>query len=150
MGAATVNDMTTCDECNGWLNPALAADAAVRRGDNILLIQRKFPPMQGSWALPGGFVDQGEDPIHAAVRELEEETGLKGTEPTLLMVMGDPVRDPRKHIVSIVYEITVTEDQTPCAGDDAADARFWPIETVLNGELSLAGDHLEILKAWLQ
>lgn len=145
-----MNDMTTCDECNGWLNPALAADAAVRRGDSVLLIQRKFPPMQGSWALPGGFVDQGEDPIHAAVRELEEETGLKGTEPTLLMVMGDPVRDPRKHIVSIVYEITVTEDQTPCAGDDAADARFWPIETVLNGELSLAGDHLEILKAWLQ
>lgn len=145
-----MNDMTTCDECNGWLNPALAADAAVRRGDSVLLIQRKFPPMQGSWALPGGFVDQGEDPIHAAVRELEEETGLKGTEPTLLMVMGDPVRDPRKHIVSIVYEITVSEDQTPCAGDDAADARFWPIETVLNGELSLAGDHLEILKAWLQ
>ena len=142
--------MTTCDECNGWLNPALAADAAVRRGDSVLLIQRKFPPMQGSWALPGGFVDQGEDPIHAAVRELEEETGLKGTKPTLLMVMGDPVRDPRKHIVSIVYEITVSGDQTPCAGDDAADARFWPIETVLNGELSLAGDHLEILKAWLQ
>ena len=145
-----MNDMTTCDECNGWLNPALAADAAVRRGDNVLLIQRKFPPMQGSWALPGGFVDQGEDPIHAAVRELEEETGLKGTEPTLLMVMGNPDRDPRKHIVSIVYEITVSEDQTPTAGDDAADARFWPIERVLKGELPLAGDHLEILKAWLQ
>ena len=114
--------MTTCDECNGWLNPALAADAAVRRGESVLLIQRKYPPMQGSWALPGGFVDQGEDPIHAAVRELEEETGLKGTEPTLLMVMGDPGRDPRKHIVSIVYEIQVSEEQQPVAGDDAADA----------------------------
>lgn len=150
MAAATVNDMTTCDECNGWLNPALAADAAVRRGESVLLIQRKYPPMQGSWALPGGFVDQGEDPIHAAVRELEEETGLQGIEPTLLMVMGDPARDPRKHIVSIVYEITVSEDQTPTAGDDAVDARFWPIESVLKGELPLAGDHLEILKAWLQ
>ena len=150
MAAATVSDMGTCDECNGWLNPALAADAAVRRGESVLLIQRKHPPMQGSWALPGGFVDQGEDPIHAAVRELEEETGLKGTKPTLLMVMGDPRRDPRKHIVSIVYEITVGEDQTPTAGDDAADAKFWPIEAVLNGELSLAGDHLEILKTWLQ
>jgi 8-oxo-dGTP diphosphatase len=150
VAAATVNDMTTCDECNGWLNPALAADAAVRRGESVLLIQRKYPPMQGSWALPGGFVDQGEDPIHAAVRELEEETGLQGIEPTLLMVMGDPARDPRKHIVSIVYEITVSEDQTPTAGDDAVDARFWPIESVLKGELPLAGDHLEILKAWLQ
>ena len=110
--------MVTCDECNGWLNPALAADAAVRRGDTVLLIQRKHPPMKGAWALPGGFVDQGEDPLHAAVRELEEETGLVGTEPTLLMVMGDPKRDPRKHIVSVVYEIQVSEDQTPTAGTD--------------------------------
>ena len=150
MAADTVSDMATCDECNGWLNPALAADAAVLRNDTVLLIQRKHPPMKGSWALPGGFVDQGEDPVHAAVRELEEETGLKGTEPRLLMVMGDPERDPRKHIVSIVYEITVSEDQTPTAGDDAADAKFWPIEEVLNGALSLAGDHLEILERWLK
>ena len=141
--------MATCDECNGWLNPALAADAAVRRGESVLLNQRKHPPMKGAWALPGGFVDQGEDPIHAAVRELEEETGLKGTKPRLLMVMGDPARDPRKHIVSVVYEIDVSTDQEPMAGDDAADARFWPINTVFSGELTLAGDHLQILKNWL-
>ncbi len=145
-----MNEMGTCDECNGWLNPALAADAAVRRGDTVLLIQRKYPPMKGAWALPGGFVDQGEDPIHAAVRELEEETGLTGTNPRLLMVMGDPERDPRKHIVSIVYEIDVSEDQQATAGDDAADAKFWPIETVFNGELTLAGDHLQILSNWLK
>ena len=144
-----MSEMAICDECNGWLNPALAADAAVRRGESVLLIQRKHPPMTGAWALPGGFVDQGEDPIHAAVRELEEETGLKGTKPRLLMVMGDPARDPRKHIVSVVYEIDVSTDQEPTAGDDAADARFWPINTVFSGELTLAGDHLQILKNWL-
>ena len=102
-----MSEMATCDECTGWLNPALAADAAVRRGESVLLIQRKHPPMKGAWALPGGFVAQGEDPIHAAVRELEEETGLKGTKPRLLMVMGAPARAPRKHIVSVVYEIDV-------------------------------------------
>jgi len=141
--------MATCDECNGWLNPALAADAAVRRGDRVLLIQRKHPPMAGAWAVPGGFVDQGEDPVLAALRELEEETGLRGTNPRLLMVMGDPDRDPRKHIVSIVYEIEVSEDQHPKAGDDAADAKFWPIEKVLSGDVELAGDHLDILTEWL-
>ena len=83
-----VNDMATCDECNGWLNPALAVDAAVRRGEEILLIQRKFPPMAGYWALPGGFVERDEDPLHAVLRELEEETGLTGSNPELLMVMG--------------------------------------------------------------
>ena len=141
--------MATCDACNGWLNPALAADAAVRRGDSVLLIQRKHPPMAGAWAVPGGFVDQGEDPVLAALRELEEETGLRGTNPRLLMVMGDPDRDPRKHIVSIVYEIEVSEDQHPKAGDDAADAKFWPIEKVLSGDVELAGDHLDILTEWL-
>tara|TARA_Y100000766_G_scaffold277374_1_gene282672 strand:- start:1687 stop:2133 length:447 start_codon:yes stop_codon:yes gene_type:complete len=141
--------MAVCDECKGWLNPALAADSAVRRGDEILLIQRKYPPMEGAWAFPGGFVDQGENPIDAAVRELKEETGLDGTDPKLLMVMGDADRDPRKHIVSIVYEIQVSEDQQPIAGDDAADARFWPISTLLSGEIEFAGDHLTILKNWL-
>ena len=144
-----MNTLVVCDECNGWLNPALAADSAVRRGDEVLLIQRKFPPMQGAWAFPGGFVDRGEDPHDAALRELQEETGLIGTDAKLLMVMGDPDRDPRKHIVSIVYEIEVTEDQIPQAGDDAQDARFWPIETLLAGEVEFAGDHLTILKKWL-
>lgn len=141
--------LTTCDECNGWLNPALAADAAVRRGDSILLIKRKFPPMQGAWALPGGFVDRGENPIDAAVRELLEETGLHGENPKLISVMGDANRDPRKHIVSIVYEIEVNSEQQPIAGDDAADAKFWPIDTILSGDLQMAGDHQQIIKNWL-
>lgn len=141
--------LTTCDECNGWLNPALAADAAVRRGDSILLIQRKFPPMQGAWALPGGFVDRGENPIDAALRELLEETGLNGNNPKLISVMGDANRDPRKHIVSIVYEIEVSAEQQPIAGDDAADAKFWPIQSIVEGELEMAGDHLQIITNWL-
>ena len=142
--------MPTCDACQGWLNPSLAADSAVRRGESVLLIQRKHPPMAGAWALPGGFVDAGEDPENAALRELREETGLTGTDPSLLMVRGDPDRDPRKHIVSIVYAIEVSDDQEPQAGDAAADAKFWPIETVFDGSLEFAGDHLDILTSWLR
>lgn len=140
-------NMATCDECNGWLNPALAVDAAVKRGECILLIQRKYPPMQGCWGLPGGFVERDEDPLVAVLRELEEETGMIGENPELLMVMGNPKRDPRKHIVSIVYEVEV-QDGEPKAGDDAADARFWPLSEVLSGQVELAGDHLEIIKNW--
>ena len=139
--------MTQCDACLGYLNPALAVDACVRRGDEILLVQRKFPPSAGSWALPGGFVDQGERPQDAVLRELKEEANLDGTNPVLLMVMGEPDRDPRKHIVSIVYLIEAEGE--PVGGDDAADARFWPIELVLDGELPIAGDHMEILRDWL-
>jgi len=139
--------MATCDECNGWLNPALAVDAAVKRDDSILLIQRKYPPMQGCWGLPGGFVERDEDPLDAVLRELKEETNLTGSDPELMMVMGDPSRDPRKHIVSIVYAVTVDESE-PVAGDDAQDARFWPLQDILDGKVDLAGDHLQIIKNW--
>lgn len=141
--------MVVCDDCQGYLNPALAADAAVRRGDTILLVQRKYPPNPGSWVLPGGFVDRDEDPEHAVVRELKEEAGLDGKQPKLLMVMGDPKRDERKHVVSIVYQLDVEESQVPVAGDDAADARFWPIDEILGQKVQMAGDHLEIVKNWL-
>ena len=90
--------MAQCDECQGYLNPALAVDACVRRGDDILLVQRKFPPSAGSWVLPGGFVDQGERPEEAVLRELSEESGLEGRNPRLLMVMGDPQRLSLIHI----------------------------------------------------
>ena len=142
-----VNEMVTCDECNGWLNPALAVDAAVQRGEDVLLIQRKYPPMVGYWGLPGGFVERDEDPLDAVLRELKEETGLIGSNPELLMVMGDPQRDPRKHIVSIVYSVSVAEGE-PTAGDDAADARFWPLSAILAGDVPMAGDHLQIVKNW--
>jgi 8-oxo-dGTP diphosphatase len=87
--------------------------------------------------------------MHAAIRELKEETGLNGEAPELVMVMGEPQRDPRKHIVSVVYEVNVSEEQQPIAGDDAADARFWPIDTLLSGEVEFAGDHFTILQNWL-
>ena len=130
-----------------YRNPALAVDAAVRRGDHVLLIQRGNEPWKGAWALPGGFVDYGEDPCDAVLRELEEETGLTGYVIRLLDVKGDPGRDPRKHIVSIVYLIEA--EGQPVGGDDAADAKFWPIDLVLDGELPIAGDHMEILRDWL-
>lgn len=138
--------MPVCDECQGWLNPAIAADAAVRRGDEILLIQRKFPPMQGAWALPGGFVDRGERPEDAAVRELKEETGLIGHAPTLLMVMGDPSRDPRKHIVSIVYEIQVDDDADPWLVMTLLTQNFGQSRPSLIKEFNSLGTILKLFK----
>ena len=141
--------MVVCDECQGYLNPALAVDAAVRRQDSILLVRRKYPPNPGSWVLPGGFVDRDEDPEHAVIRELKEEAGLDGANPKLLMVMGDPERDERKHVVSIVYELTVDSTQIPVAGDDASEAKFWSIDDIVSGQVAMASDHPEIVERWL-
>ena len=132
--------MVVCDECNGWLNPALAADSAVRRGDEILLIQRKFPPMAGAWAFPGGFVDSGEDPEVAVIRELKEECGIDGKLVRLLCVNGKPDRDPRGQVVSIAYLIAAFDE--PIAGDDAASAAWHKIAEVDE----MAGDHMSMLE----
>ena len=77
--------------------------------DMILLITRANDPFKGKYAFPGGFVDYGEDPEVACIRELEEECSIVGSDPKLVCVAGDPERDPRKHIVSIVYHVQVDD-----------------------------------------
>ena len=71
----------------------------------MLLIQRKNDPFAGSWALPGGFVDEGENLEQAAARELQEETSVDPTSVPLVQVgaYGDPGRDPRGWTVSVAY-----------------------------------------------
>lgn len=103
------------------VTPLLAADAVVvdaRR--RLLLIKRKFPPFQGMYALPGGFVDVGETLEDACRRELLEETGVKAGRLQLVGVYSDPKRDPRRHCVSVVY-LTRVRSPKAAAGDDAAD-----------------------------
>ncbi len=121
--------------------PALAADCVVfDKAGRLLLIRRKNPPFQGQYALPGGFVDYGERMEDAALRELREETGIEGRLVGLVGVYSRPDRDPRGHCVSAVYLVDPGE-QTPVAGDDAAEAQF--VERYR--ALPLAFDHDEIV-----
>ena len=132
----------------GYRNPALAVDAvSVRdgpRGPQVLLITRGFPPYEGRLAFPGGFVERGEDPETAVLRELSEETGIEGSGPELFAVRGNPKRDPRKHIVSIFYRVRVDADAIPVAGDDARDAEWIDLEGLMAEQL--AGDHFSIIE----
>ena len=132
--------------------PALTVDAVVlvRRPRSgglhrhyVLLIERGRDPFAGTWALPGGFVDYGEDPDQAIVREVAEETGLVGLPLRQFRVFGRPDRDPRGHTVTIVYQAElVGELPAVIGGDDAASARWFPLD-----ELPLlAFDHERILE----
>ena len=127
--------------------PALTVDCVIFGLDDealkVLLIQRKHDPFAGCWAFPGGFVDVGETPQHAAGRELEEETGLTNVCLEQLYTFGEPDRDPREHVVSVAhYALVNIRGHRVRAADDACNADWFP---VLDTPL-LAFDHEHILR----
>jgi 8-oxo-dGTP diphosphatase len=108
----------------------------------VLLIRRKIPPFRGQWALPGGFVREGESLEDAAKRELAEEAGVRNIYLEQLYSFGDPGRDPRAQVVTIAYYALIASDRiTLRATTDAADARWFDMAELPR----LAFDHRKIL-----
>jgi len=140
-----------CPHCGGeiklYRNPVPTVDVVILmptpEGEGVVLIKRANPPF--GWALPGGFVDYGETCERAAVREMKEETGLDVTLTGLLGVYSDPDRDPRQHTMSVVYTGVPEDPDALLAGDDAAEARVFP----LGGWPDLAFDHARILADYM-
>jgi 8-oxo-dGTP diphosphatase len=128
-----------------FARPAVAADIAIVSSDaQVLLIRRGDEPFKGSWALPGGFVDPDESLEEAAARELREETGLTGVRMEQLGAFGDPGRDPRGWVISIVYIARVDRHSLqPQAGDDAAEVGWHRLDQ-LPGRMAF--DHALILE----
>lgn len=131
-----------------YKNPTPTVDAVIAAEDGrVLLILRKNEPH--GWALPGGFVDEGEELGAACRREALEETGLSVTLLAQLFTYSDPRRDPRKHTISTVYACRAPAGAQPVAADDARDAR-WFAESEIPWA-ALCFDHAEILRdyfAW--
>jgi len=124
----------------------VAADAVVFRKDGnrlqLLLIKRGNEPYKGMWALPGGFVEDDEELEAAAIRELEEETGLKLHELKQLHAFGKVGRDPRGRCISITHYAIIESNQQVTGGDDAAHAEWVNLEDITE----LAFDHMEVLE----
>jgi 8-oxo-dGTP diphosphatase len=129
--------------------PALSVDVVIfslrQSALHVLLIRRAAPPFKGKWAIPGGFVEPHESLDEAAHRELQEETDLSDVYVEQLYTFGDPKRDPRGRVVTVAYFALVPEDVLARAGDDAAEAAWYPIDQLPD----LAFDHAEIMGyAW--
>ena len=121
-------------------HPAVTTDCVVFGFDGqqyqVLLIERGGEPYKGCWAFPGGFLNMDEDAEHGALRELEEETGLKLEHIEEFGTFSTVDRDPRGRVISIAfYAIT---DLTEVKGaDDAAKAQWFSIDEIPQ----LAFDH---------
>lgn len=109
---------------------------------SVLLIQRRNPPFQGMWALPGGFLDINEDLESCAKRELKEETGIEGIYLEQLGTFGAPRRDPRERVISVTYfALSPSDHLTPKAASDAAKTAWFPISKLPG----LGFDHADII-----
>jgi 8-oxo-dGTP diphosphatase len=136
--------MTYCYE---YPHPAVTTDIivfTVQKGQlKILLIKRARDPFKGTWALPGGFMKMDEDACDCALRELEEETGLKDVYLEQLYTFSTVNRDPRERVISIAYfTLTPSEAITLKPDTDAAEAAWFDMQDLPN----LAFDHGEILE----
>jgi len=131
-----------------WPRPMVTVDAAVfaffGKKVKLLLINRGNEPFKGQWALPGGFIEINEELEDAAVRELQEETGLSNVPLEQMHTFGNVGRDPRGRQITIVF-MGVLEKRPPKikGGDDAAKARWFDIEKLPK---NMAFDHSEVIR----
>ena len=125
----------------------VAVDAVVfgydaEEGVSVLLIMRKFPPFQKSWALPGGLVKEDESLEEAVRRELKEESGVDATYLEQLYSFGKPDRDPRNRVVSVAhYGLVRPKDYQLSAQTDAEDVAWFNFKKLPK----LAFDHKQII-----
>ena len=120
-------------------------DAVILHNDQIALIKRKYPPFQNHWALPGGFIEPGETPEQAVIREVKEEIGLAISPIQQTGIYGKVGRDPRGYIVSKAFICKIMDDASKITGGSDADhAEFIDLKKLQSMELAF--DHHDIIR----
>lgn len=131
-----------CTTCNRYKTPYITVDGVIQKDENILLVKRSNAdePFYNTYALPGGFVEYNEETAQAVVREIWEETGLKTEVNSLVGVYSKKNRDPRGHVVSVVYSLRMVGGLlTPSS--ETRELSWFPIDHLP----ALAFDHADII-----
>lgn len=125
--------------------PAVTADCVVITKEaepKVLLIERGEDPYKGSWAFPGGFLNMDETTEQCAIRELEEETGMKIQELQQIGAYSKVDRDPRGRTITVAYLAVIDSPCEVTGQDDAAKAEWFPLDALPK----LAFDHDDIMR----
>lgn len=123
--------------------PYHTVDLIIERPDGLVVIERSNPPY--GWALPGGFIDPGEDAPTAARREAKEETNLDLEELREFKVYNQPGRDPRFETSTTVFIGKGVGDAQ--SGDDAQALKILPFHDVLGADFAF--DHGRIVSDYI-
>ena len=137
-----------CKKCDIILyeNPIPTVVALIRRGEKVLLIRRGIEPGKGGWALPGGFIEMNESPESAILREVYEETNLKGKEAKLFDIIHyNSVF--YSSILIISYEVLISDFEPARPGDDAIEVRFFNFD---DRPKLIFKPHEDLLRKWLK
>jgi len=129
---------------SGGKMPLIAVDGIILHDGKLVVVKRRYPPYKGMHALPGGIVEYGERLEDAIIREIREETGLLTRPKRVLGVYSDPERDPRGHVISIVFEMEPIGGAL-VAGDDASELALLDLKELP----PLAFDHSKIVSEFL-
>lgn len=131
--------------CYDYPRPAVTVDAAIfapyKNDIYVLLVERKYDPYSGFFALPGGFVEENETLEMAVERELKEETSLTLSGLKQFKAYSTPNRDPRGRTISVVFTLQLDSLPEAFAGDDAASLKWFSVKQLPK----LAFDHNVIL-----
>jgi len=124
----------------------VATDCIAEKDGKILVVKRRIPPFFGKYGFPGGHLKYGEKVEDCVVRETYEETGVKVVPYEILGVYSGGNRDPRGHVVSIVFVCKPLSKKTKNSFEGSAE---W-IEIKKLRSLDLAFDHNKILEDYLK
>lgn len=111
----------------------------ILKDSKVLLVRRAVEPFKGYWDIPGGFLEQGEDPVDGAAREVQEETGLKIEPDEILGIYMDKYGPDGESTLNICYTAKVIGGE-PKAGSDATEMEWFDLESLHHnmGEIEIA------------
>src|SRR5438128_10425565 len=113
-------------DASKYERPSVTVDVVMmslrQRDLQVLLVKRRSWPYEGMWAIPGGSVNIDEPLATAAKRELQEETGVQDVYLEQLYTFGDPKRDPRTRVITVVYFALLDSERLQVkSAEDAAE-----------------------------
>jgi ADP-ribose pyrophosphatase YjhB (NUDIX family) len=135
-----------CRQC-GFIDfpgPKLVAGCLVIDSGRVLLLRRGIMPQIGKWTFPGGYVDLGETPAEAALRETSEEVGMRAELRSLLGVYSDPANP----VAAVVVYLALPGSEEASVSDEATEIRYFASQDIPWDEIAFRTTH-DALRDWV-